>query len=694
MKSSDKPPTILNVLKTAQPVSNNLEVDKFADRRVGKYCISEGRIWLFCEQYIIKDGTPVEKKTALTHNFVALIDEQHNFDDGIQTTTAFSIIAKHKSGRVLSTLTIPATQYNAMQWALKNWGALAISEANAATPRQLANAILILSGDIPIIDIYQHTGWRMIKNEWHYLSGSGAIGANGLDSSIRVDLGFEELADFSLPEPDKDPTIARELFDFLTIAGGNNLAVGVSIFAGNVRSVLGEAYAVDFSLFLAGKTGCGKTEVMALAQSAFCKYRYRILPAGFKDSQTALTIKSHRIKDASLAIDDIKPGASRKQRDEKIEKFNHLVEETGDQNARSRANADMSAQKMVRPRCMPFITGEIIPDGSSSTLGRLLAVEIKRGDINLTTDSSFLTSLQHKAVEGKYSKAMATYIQWLAPRMSELKRTFRKTCQVERDEAKKSPDKFLTGSHARFAESYAQLKCATDLYLEYCLEVGGIKKSDAEGYRATIDKGLQSVIRAQGQFQKDSDEAERAIRLLGAGFKSGEFYVANYLTKGPPTFNPYTWGWRKLAEKEGFAESIAGKGDQIGWIRQAKIKKSELGNIAKDDFDCDVEDETKSELWLIPDAFYKAVQRLANAQGQPLKLGMTDLFRGLIEIRVLVRTEFDKKSKTTRYSTQTPCAVPGFKKPRVLSIYCKTILEESDDDSEWEVVESSNDKAR
>ena len=115
--------------------------------------------------------------------------------------------------------------------------------------------------------------------------------------------------------------------------------------------------------------------------------------------------------------------------------------------------------------------------------------------------------------------------------------------------------------------------------------------------------------------------------------------------------------------------------------------------MKKDDFDCDVEDETKSELWLIPEAFYTAVQKQANAQGQPLKLGMTDLFRGLIEIGVLVRTEFDKKSKTTRYSTQTPCVVPGFKKPRVMSIYCKTILEESDDDSEWEVVESSNDKA-
>ena len=169
----DKPPTILNIIKTVQPVSNNLEVDKFAVPRVGNFCVSEGRIWFFTQQYVIKDNKPVEKKNALTHNFVALIDEQLNYDDGIQTTTAFSIIGKHKSGRLLSTLTIPATQYNAMQWAVKHWGALSIIEADAATPRRLANGILILSGDIPIIDIYQYTGWRMIEDEWHYLSGSG-----------------------------------------------------------------------------------------------------------------------------------------------------------------------------------------------------------------------------------------------------------------------------------------------------------------------------------------------------------------------------------------------------------------------------------------------------------------------------------------------------------------------------------------
>jgi hypothetical protein len=338
---------------------------------------------------------------------------------------------------------------------------------------------------------------------------------------------------------------------------------------------------------------------------------------------------------------------------------------------------------------MPLITGEYVPDGSTSTLGRLLVAKIERGDINLI-DSALLTSLQDKAVQGRYGTAMATYIQWLAPRMSELKRDFRKTCTYARDEAKKSPDKFLTASHARFAETYAQLKCATDLYLEYCLDVCAFGKSVADDYAKTIDIGLKSIVRAQGQYQKDSDEVERFIGLLRACFNSGECHVVDYLTKGPPSFSPYTWGWRKLAEKEGYTDSIAGKGDQIGWIRQAKIKKSELGTLKKGDFDEDVEDEGKSELWLIPDAVYKCVQRLANAQQHPLLLSRANLFRSLMEKGILVRVERDIKNDTRRPDARTPAIIPGLKKPRVLAFYCKLILDVSDD-GECEIMEASDD---
>ena len=634
MNSKNTPPTILDIIKTAQPISENLDIDKFADRRVGDFCISDGRIWFMRKGRDFKDGKPVEIPTPLTHNFVSLIEEQLNFDDGMQNSTAFSVIGRHKNGRLLTTLTIQATQYIPMQWPVKHWGALSIVEADQATPRRLANAILILSGDIPIIDIYQYTGWRLLQNGWHYLSGSGAIGATGLDPTIRVDLGFEELANFSLPEPDNNPQTARELFDFLTLAG-DNYAVGVSIFACIVRAVLGEAYPVDFSFLLVGKTACGKTEALALAQSAFGKYRHRVLPAGFKDTQTTLTLKSHRIKDSILVIDDIKPGSSRRQKEEKIAKFDYLVEETGDQNSRSRAKADMTPQSMYRPRCTPMITGEYVPDGSGSTLGRLLIAEIKKGDIDLV-HSAFLTSLQNKAVQGRYAKAMGNYIQWLAPKMAELKRNFRNTCAYARDEALQSPEKFCT-SHSRVAETYAQLKCGTDLYLEYCLDVGAFGKLTAEDYAKTIDSGLKSVVRAQGQFQKDSDEVEIFFSLLRSCFAGGECHVSDQLTQGPPKFHPFVWGWRSSTEAHYTKHKSLNDSD----LEESEQKKDVLfpagqglniGNIKQitDKNNIDEENKLASELWLNANNTYKVIQKLATAQNEPLLLNKATLWKRLM----------------------------------------------------------------
>ena len=170
---------ILSVIKSAQPVTKQGEIDKFADRRVGDFVISLGQIYFMRRGRDHKDGQLVELPTPLTHNFIALIAEQIFLDDGLKQETAFVVEGKHKTGLLLSMLTISAAQYIAMQWPLKHWGARAIVEANAATPRRLANGILLLSGDIPITTVYQHTGWRQINHNWYYLTGSGAIGAEG-----------------------------------------------------------------------------------------------------------------------------------------------------------------------------------------------------------------------------------------------------------------------------------------------------------------------------------------------------------------------------------------------------------------------------------------------------------------------------------------------------------------------------------
>src|SRR5690606_18913420 len=49
---------------------------------------------------------------------------------------------------------------------------------------------------------YAHTGWRSdIDGCWRFLTASGALGAEGLDASVTVDLGTEALNMYALPDP-------------------------------------------------------------------------------------------------------------------------------------------------------------------------------------------------------------------------------------------------------------------------------------------------------------------------------------------------------------------------------------------------------------------------------------------------------------------------------------------------------------
>jgi hypothetical protein len=610
-----KPPEnpILTVVKAAQPVNPKGEPDRWTNQSIDDFYIENNRMWFLREGRDKKEGKVNKIPTPLTDNFVALIAEQIILDDGAKQENAFLIEGKHKNGQSLPALTIPATQYQAMQWPLRHWGARAIVEADQATPRRLANAILKLSGEIPITTVYQHTGWRKIEGEFHYLSGSGAIGAEGLNSKIRVELGEGHMQRYALPEPPTNPaSMAANLFDLMSIAP-DNTAVGVSLFCCVVRAVLGECLPIDFSLFLAGQSGSQKSELAALALACFGDFNARTFPANFTDTISDLEFKSHQAKNAVLVVDDFAPGVNVVEANKAHATLERLGRGAGNQNGRGRRNADMTGKASYYPRCMLVITGEEIGKGAS-LLGRMLIIEIKRGDVEL----SFLSSLQHLARRGELSAIMAAFVKWLAPRIGDLKKAFPDKVRDIRHQALQ--EKF-SASHPRAADMYASLYAAADLYLDFAHSVGAINSICAQNLIDEIDTTLKSTIQAQSQFQKQTDEVERFIALLQGCFGAGECHVADHLNQGPPQVHPFVWGWRKPNNDA----DISGCGQLIGWINQVK-----------------------SELWLEPEAVFKVVQRFAAAQNDPILMQKTTLWKRLLERGILMDSETDSKSGKKR----------------------------------------------
>jgi hypothetical protein len=75
-------------------------------------------------------------------------------------------------------------------------------------------------------------------------------------------------------------------------------------------------------------------------------------------------------------------------------------------------------------------SGEDLPKGQSCR-ARLVIIEVQRGDV----DKEVLTELQRAGHAGLLVQAMSAYIQWLAPRVPELKTTLRDSLVAERDAA-------------------------------------------------------------------------------------------------------------------------------------------------------------------------------------------------------------------------------------------------------------------
>ncbi|AMK79068.1 MULTISPECIES: hypothetical protein [Methylomonas] len=610
---------ILTVIKAAQPVNEQGEPDKWGERREGDFAIIDGRM------YYMRKGHDSKKKddndapqvneipTALTDNFIAFITEQIILDDGAKQETAFRIEGRQKNGAHLPVLIIPATQYQAMQWPLRHWGARAIVEADQATPRRLANAILKLSRNIPIVTTYQHTGWRLIDDEWHYLTGSGAIGAAGLNSNIRVELGEGHIKKYALPAPSENPRqFAGKLFELLHVSE-RNPAIGAVLFCAVVRAVLGECLPVDFSLFMVGRSGSQKSECTALAMACFGAFDSRSFPANFTDTEADLEHKSHSAKDAMFSVDDFAPSVNQQEANKLHAKAERLFRGVGNQAGRGRRNADMSGKAAYAPRCMLIASGEDLPRGTS-LLARLLVADIKRGDVDL----NYLSKLQNLAQRGELTAAVSAFLQWLAPRINELKCSFPSEVRTIRDKALQ--EKFAI-SHPRAADIYASLYASADLFIRFAEEVGTVNSFRANDLMNTIESRLKAIVKAQGQYQKQADEVERFVMLLRACFSAGEVHVGDNLNQGPPALLPFVWGWRSQTP----GGDPSGCGSHIGYINQPK-----------------------RELWLEPEPTFRAIQRFATAQNDPLLINRATLWKRLHERGLLLASEKDNKTGTPR----------------------------------------------
>jgi hypothetical protein len=625
------------------------------DHREGNYFRQNGRIG-FWQKKTVKGGDSYEVMAFLTINFDCFIIQELLLDDGQNQDVFFDIATKNTKFGLLKTVKVPATQFQSLSWLIRHHGAQAIFESDQATARKLATGIVMLSGDIPRVVVYTHTGWRLIKDQWQYLTSSGAIGADGLDESIRVDLGTGgNMAKYTLPAPGKNPANVDALLSFLTMAP-NNKAIGVVTFCSIIRAVLGECLPIDFSIILVGKTGCFKSETAGLAIGCFGEFTGKGFPANFEDSAGSLGFKAHQAKDLILVVDDFKAGSSIQQTNEINAKFDFIARGAGNQAGRDRLhNSSTFTMGAHVPNCLPWITAEMTPSGGSG-LARSLVMEMKEGDIS----DAMMTDLQHSRNKGETRAVMANFCQWLAPRLDGLKKTYPAMVERLRTEAN-SNRRQNDETHRRTVDIYAQLVAAAEVFIEFAHDVGAINSPHSERLSAEISEALSSAMKAQDQYRTANDEVDRFVSLLRGCFFSGECYVVSHTNQGPPLIHPHTWGWRAVSE----GGDLAGRGQLIGWINEAA-----------------------AEIWLEPEALFKTVQKFAAAQNDPILINKTTLFKRILERGLLASFETEKNGIKRPAVHQSV----GGRRPRVLKFSIELITETKNKPAEPEQYREFNDE--
>ena len=541
-----------------------------------------------------KNGTFLRKGDSyeFLSNINARITAEIVVDDGAERKRQMEIECKVK-GNILAVVKIPCGSFAAMSWVISECGSAAQIAPGFGVKDHFRYAIQVLSGNIPCMTVYEHTGWREINGQWVYLSQGAVIGADGVHPDINVTL-TGNLADYALKLPEHPAHAVQASLQLLECAPP---AIAVPLFLAAYRALLGEALATDFSLFLAGVTGSRKTELAAQVQAHFGpRWHGKHLPGSFSSTANSLERAAFCAKDAVMVIDDFCPTGSTTDIGRFHKDADRVLRAQGNQSGRQRMNPDGSLRPTYFPRGLIVSTGEDIPRGQSLR-GRLLILEFDAETVNL----SALTTMQQHATNGRLAEAAGCFCQWLAPRLPALKKQLPERRNQLRNQINAS-------AHSRHPDTLAGLMITAELFAEFASAQGVNLPGD---WLADITAALMQAGQDQQQAIATEEPAGRFVRLIESALASGRCHLKPMDGKPLPSYEDFTaYGWQL---------KIAGFGDKerSDWHECGPA----IGRFKRDN---------TPGIYLDPEASYALAQRIAEEQGHPIPLQQRSLHKVLL----------------------------------------------------------------
>lgn len=526
---------------------------------------------------------------ALT-NFVARISGETTEDDGSETRRVFQIEAKLRGQTFI--FSIPAERFPSLNWVSDQLGAEAIVFAGSSLKDHTRVAIQSLSDNIDHQVVFKHTGWRKIDDAFVYLHAGGSIGPLGPLSTTTVQLDGEHTF-YELPEPPTGERLQRRILQFLELRKLSKRTATCCLEGAVFRAPLGDC---DSTLWITGRTGQGKSELVARYQQAFgTRFHGKALPGSWASTGNALEVAAHAAKDALFVIDDFCPRGTSADQHRYHQLADRVIRAQRNKAGRQRLWADGRLRPTKHPRGIIVGTGEDIPNGHSLRASMLI-IELADFDFDM------LTECQRFGQDGAYAEVMSAYIQWLAGRYESIQRRLRQEIAELRDEAAGSTD------HRRTPELVANLALGVRYFLNFAQDIGALSDEAAHSHYDEAWRAIGEAAVAQQEYLSASEPERRFVELLHSALASGEAHVANGAGAAPQD-DPVAWGWRTPQSGHGWEP----QGKRIGWL----------------------EDE---ELYLDPEASFKAAQEMAR-HTESIAVGQTTLHKRLHEAGYLATIE-------------------------------------------------------
>jgi hypothetical protein len=158
---------------------------------------------------------------------------------------------------------VPAAEFSRMNWALRQLGPQAI--IYPGQQQHARAAIQSLSGAVRQEQIFTHLGWSKRGQDWMYLQARGALSASGIVTECQVRLPAS-LQNYQICMPADPGEVVRAVRASLRVFSMAPDRITLPLLASVYRAPFG---GVDFSVFLAGRTGTFKTALAALCQQHF-----------------------------------------------------------------------------------------------------------------------------------------------------------------------------------------------------------------------------------------------------------------------------------------------------------------------------------------------------------------------------------------------------------------------------------------